>query len=71
MAAFAEVSPVVTRESRSINCSIRATDVEFAEWRAVAVSQGMTFNAWARRALNEQAALDRALLAEREEAEAA
>lgn len=54
------------RVSRSTTCSLRASVDEFAEWRGVAGRLGLSFNGWARRALGEQAALDLALLRERE-----
>lgn len=46
--------------------ALRAADTEIETWKGVAVELGLSFNGWARRALNEQADLDRALLLERE-----
>lgn len=49
----------------SITKAIRADDTtDFPRWRSVAEQQGMSFNGWAKRALDEQEALDRALLRE-------
>lgn len=43
---------------------VRAHRSEFVDWAALAHRLGLTFNGWARRAMQEQAALDRALLRE-------
>lgn len=40
---------------------LRASEEERAKWQRSAEAQGISFNAWARRALNEQAALEAAL----------
>jgi hypothetical protein len=45
---------------------VRCGVVEYAAWCLVARRLGWDFSAWARRALNEQAELDLALLRERE-----
>lgn len=49
---------------------VRCSEAEYAAWKAVAAALGLPFNRWARRALNDQLELDRALLAEREAEEA-
>lgn len=46
--------------------SLRADDSRFAAWRAMADRLGLSFNAWATRALDEQRDLDEALVKERE-----
>lgn len=46
--------------------ALRASEGEFETWKGVAERLGEPFNRWARRALNEQADLDLALLTERE-----
>lgn len=51
----------------SVTPTLRADDREVATWRRIAESVGDSFNAWARRSLNEQAALDEALLREAED----
>ena len=48
---------------------IRCDELEEATWKATAERLGESFNQWARRALNEQAALDAALLKERDAVE--
>lgn len=50
----------------SVVKAFRASPAEFALWREGAALRGLSFNAWARRALNEQADLDRALAREEE-----
>lgn len=49
--------------------ALRAADTEIETWKLLAAELGLSFNGWARRALNEQADLDRALLLEREATE--
>lgn len=49
--------------------ALRASDGELETWKLLAAELGLSFNGWARRALNEQADLDRALLLEREGSE--
>lgn len=39
---------------------MKASEEERDRWKGVAASAGLSFNAWARRALNEQADLDQA-----------
>lgn len=45
---------------------VRCDEVELEAWKAIAERLGVPLNRWARRALNEAAALDAALLRERE-----
>lgn len=45
---------------------LRASEDERGRWGAVAEGEGLSFNAWARRALNHAAELGVALAAERE-----
>jgi predicted HicB family RNase H-like nuclease len=40
---------------------LRASETERHNWQLAADGNGISFNAWARRSLNEQAALDEAL----------
>lgn len=54
----------------SVVRSVRARSEEWSLWSAVAARLGVTLNAWARRALNDQAELDLALLREAEAAAA-
>lgn len=53
----------------SVVTALRASDIEIEVWKGIAADLGLSLNGWARRALNEQADLDRALLLEREGAE--
>lgn len=46
---------------RSTVKAVRASAGEWASWRAAAVAQGLSLNAWIRVALRDQAELDEAL----------
>lgn len=50
----------------SVVKAFRAWPAEFEAWRVAAASKGLSFNAWAREALNEQAELHAALAREEE-----
>jgi hypothetical protein len=48
----------------SVVKALRAFDREFDLWKRIAALRGLSFNAWARKSLNDQAALDEVLLRE-------
>jgi hypothetical protein len=50
----------------SVVRAFRASTQEFDQWRSAAERMGMSFNAWARRALNEQSKLEDAIRREEE-----
>lgn len=49
--------------------SVYGSDVEWAEWELASGLGGVVLNGWVRRALNEAAALERALAREQEDAD--